>query len=156
MLRTWIYTSRLILQVSRCEQEVTEEQAVNQGSRWGRLVHSLACRLKVAPDQRCYFPVIVHNSNLNSNLSWPTYGAQELFILQPSLKITPAAGFRFISMVTLTVLRSASDRVLLSGSSRQQLKHGSAPQRTVLSLLEKSLSSERAERVLFSSFVVVI
>lgn len=46
------------------------------------------------------------------------------------------ASFRFISMVTLTVLQSASDRVLLSSSSsrssRQQLKHCSPHQWSLL------------------------
>lgn len=59
----------------------------------------------------------------------------ETFYPAAKSKNNPVASFRFISMVTLTVLQSASDRVLLSSSSRssrQQLKHCSPHQWSLL------------------------
>lgn len=46
----------------------------------GRPPHSLGCGLKVAPESRCYFSVIVHNSNLNSTRADLLMGAQQTFL----------------------------------------------------------------------------
>lgn len=85
-------------------------------SCWGRssLTHSLGYGLKVALNRRCYFSVIVHNSNLNSTWADLLMGLRKLFYPAANSKNNPVASFRFISMVTLTVSQSASDRVLLS------------------------------------------
>lgn len=86
--------------------------------------YSLGCGLKVAVESRCYFSVIVHNSNLNSTRTDLLIGGSaNFFILQPSLKINPRGHFQIhLNGNPDSLLHQSSDRVLLrSGSARNSL-----------------------------------